>query len=150
MYETLIVDTVDLSDIVTCITVLDGMYTTPTTRSDNLVIPGVDGETWLDKPIATNVIELGLILVGNTTTEFNDAFRLLRKRVPPGKLLHLERRMSYTTGNESHQATGEFASGLAPTLQLMRFGRTTLGLRIHSGLWYDTSETCFDVGGVAI
>lgn len=143
MYETIFVDGVDLSDIIDCITSLDGIYQTPATRGDNLVIPGVDGEIWLDKPIATSIIELGLMMKGDTTTKFNDGFRILRKRIPPGKLLHLQRRMSYSIANETHEATGEYASGLNPTMQLMRFGKTTLGLRVHSGLWYATSDTCF-------
>lgn len=148
MYETIIIDGFDLTDAVTCITSLDGIYQTPQVRGDNVVFPGVDGETWVDKPVAVNVIELGIVLKGDTTADFNDGYRALRKRVAPGKFLNLQRRMSYTAGNETHVATGEYASGLNPTMQLLRFGKTTLGLRVHDGLWHSDNDICFDTGEI--
>lgn len=147
LYETILVDGVNLADIITCITSLDGIYATPETRGENVVFPGVDGEMWVDKPIATNIQEFGISLVGNATMAFNDSYRLLRKLVPPGKLLNLQRRMSYSTGNETHTAIGEFAGGLAPTMGIMRFGRTTLALKIHSGVWYSTDTYTINTTG---
>lgn len=139
MYETLIVDGVDLSDVVTCVTDLNGMYATPSGRGDNLVFPGVHGETWVQKPFATNQLDLGLTLAGATTADFNQAYRTLRRVILPGKQLSLVRHVSYPGGNEQHEAIGEYAGGLAPTLSLMRFGRMTVSFKILTGLWYSTS-----------
>ena len=145
MYETLIINGRDVRDYCVDITVIDGLYSMAVARGDNIVIPGVDGEIKTDKPYQTNVVELGLILKGNTTAEFNTALRALRSICPPNHLLSLERRMSFTTGNESHYALGEYTSGLSPTIQLARFGRTTLGVKVLEGVWHGNTDICVNV-----
>lgn len=143
MYETLRVNGVDLSTVVDCVTSLDGLYHVGNVRSDNVVFPGVDGEKFVDRPFASNVIELGLVLKGDTVTGFNDSFRALKKLMQPGVELFLERLMSFSTGNETHVASGELVSGLNPTMQLMRFGKTTIGLKLLDGLWYASAPQTF-------
>lgn len=139
MFEAIIINDVDLASVASCVTSLDGLYQSGTPRGDNLIVPGVDGELYVDKAYQANVIELGIFLAGSTTAELNSAFRTLKRLVQPGRQLHLQRRMSFVEGDETHEAFGEYVSGLNPTVQLMRFGRTTLGLRILGGLWYATA-----------
>jgi hypothetical protein len=141
MYETLLIDGVDLTSVVRCVQSIDGLYVVTGARGDNVVFPGVDGETWVDKPRGTGTVDLGILLAGNTTTEFNDSYRALVRLVKPGRRVNLERRMSYSSGNESHYSIGEYASGLAPTLNLARIGRTTLSMKILDGVWYAGSTT---------
>lgn len=146
MYETLLIDGTNLATVANCITSLDGLYSVGPVRGNNLVFPGVDGETWLDRPFDVNTINLGIVLEGDTTTKFNDAYRVLKLLIPPGKQVALTRRLSYTAGNEENVALGEYAGGLAPTLSLMRFGTTTLSIKIHGGLWYAASATTATAG----
>lgn len=146
-YETLLINGVNLASYVSCIQSLDGLYTIGTPRGENVVIPGVDGEIYVDKSFQAGVIELGIFLAGSTTTQFNDNFRALKRLVQPGQRLNLTRRMSFSTGAEDHVASGEYASGLAPELRFMRFGRTSLGLRIHDGLWYGTGTQTITSSG---
>lgn len=143
MYETLQVDGIDLATVVTCITSLSGIYTVGNVRGSNIQIPGVDGELWLDRPYDTNTIELGLVLAGSTTTEFNDSYRVLKTLIRPGKKLQLVRKLSYTTGDELQVASGEYAGGLNPGMSLMRYGRVTVSFKIHDGLWYAPASDCF-------
>lgn len=140
MYETLIVDGTDLATVVSCLESLDGLYQVGTPRGDNAVIPGVDGETYVDKPYGTQVVEFGVDLQGATTADFNESFRELKRLIRPGKQLSLERHLSYPGGDEVHVASGEWASGLNATVSLMRFGRTTFSLKIHDGLWYNQTS----------
>lgn len=139
MYETLIINGFDLAQYTTCIQSLDGLYNMGTPRGDNIVFPGVDGETWVDKPFAGGTIELGLFLVGETTAEFNTILRELRTIVSPGQRVTMERRLSYTGGNETQTCNGEFVGGLAPTLQFMRFGRASLTMKVLDGVWYSSN-----------
>ena len=139
MYETLIINGYDLAHYVTCIQSLDGLYNMGTPRGDNIVFPGVDGETWVDKPFQTGTVELGLFLRGNTVADFNEILRALRKIVSPGQKVTMQRRLSYNSGGETHTTQGEFAGGLNPTLQFQRFGRVTLTMKVLDGLWYANS-----------
>jgi hypothetical protein len=142
VYETLIIDGTDLATVVSCLQSLDGLYAVGSPRDNNLVIPGVDGETYVPKPYAAGVIGFGVVLAGSSTAELNDSFRALKTLIQPGKRLSLERHLSYTAGNEAHVAYGEWASGLDATVSLMRFGRVTFSLKVLNGLWYsDTPET---------
>lgn len=145
MFETLIINGNNIVDFCKDIQVIDGMYFGASMRGDNPIIPGVDGEFFVDKPYATNTVELGIVLLGYTQREFNDQARGLRLICAPGQKLSMERRMSYTTGNESHFAYGEYVSGLNPTVQLNRFGRTTLTMKVLEGVWHAESLYCVDV-----
>lgn len=138
MYETLLVNGVDLATF-GCFQVLDGLYATAVPRGDDLTIPGMVGEIWTDKPYGAGSIDIGMILSGTTTTEWNDQYRALKTLIQPGTLLTLERHMSYTTGNEQHTATATCAAGISPTVSLMKFGKLTIQFKILSGVWYGTS-----------
>lgn len=148
MYETLIIDGIDVATIVSCVQSIDGLYNVGASRGDNIVFPGVDGETWVDKPFATGTVDLGVVLAGTNTTQFNDSYRALKKLVKPGRRVSLERRMSFSTGNESHYAIGEYAAGLAPTISVARFGKTTLSMKLLDGVWYSgaTTQLSFPAG----
>lgn len=137
IYERLLIDGQDLNNYCTCVESLDGLYFTGTQRSENITIPGMNGEVWVEKPFQAETMELGLTLAGDTTAEHNSMLRSLTRLVKPGRPLNLERRMSYSSGNEIHVATGEYVSGLRPQLRLMRFGKVALSLRVFEGMWHD-------------
>jgi hypothetical protein len=145
-YATLLIDGVDIASICDCVTSLDGLYDVGTTRGDNVEISGVDGEFWVDKPMAYNQLDLGIMFNTKSQIELNDKFRALKRLLQPGKLLELERHTTFSTGSEAHFATGELATALQMTTQVLRFGRMTLGIRVHQGIW--TGDTYdFTVAG---
>lgn len=143
-YEALLVNGVDLATF-GCVQLLDGIWEVSLPRGDDLTIPGLDGEIWTDKPYGAGTVDIGLILSGTTTTDFNDQYRALKILIQPGSLLTLSRHLSYTTGNEVHTANATFASGLSPTVTFLRFGKTTITFKLLDGVWYDTSTYSFSV-----
>lgn len=146
MWDTLLVDGTDLSTIVSCVQTLDGNYNAAVARGDDITIPGVDGEIFTDKPYGAGTVDYGLVFAGDTTAEFNDQYRVLKTLIRPGKQLTLTRRVSYSTGNESHTAVATYASGLTMSPQLMRFGKVAVSFKILSGVWYAASPTTVSVG----
>lgn len=150
MFDTIFVDGVDLATRVSCIQSLDGIYSTPNVRGSNLIIPGVDGEIFLPKSFDANVIELAIMINGTSNSDFNQAYRSLRRLIPPGKLLTLGRRLTYGGVTEDHTAQGEYVSGLTPSVQLLRFGKATIGLKVLEGIWYSSSTFATGTGSVTI
>lgn len=139
----LFVDGTNLATVVTAVQVIDGLYAAASSRGDDLTIPGLDGELWTDKPYGSGSIDIGLVLAAPSTTLFNDQYRTLKRLIRPGKKLQLTRQLTYSTGTESHVADATYTSGLGPTVSLMKFGKTTLSLKILSGLWYNPNTFSF-------
>lgn len=149
-YDTLFINGVDLASISTCIQNIDGLYITPAMRGGNIVIPGVDGEIYVDKPFEAGTVTLQLLLAGNTTGDFTQAYRQLRQLVSPGKRVQMVRQISNGVGYDQHVAYGEYMSGLEPQLQLARIGKIALTMKVLSGLWYAMSSSTIGTGTVAV
>lgn len=145
---TIIIDGTDLMSICDSIETIDTLYAVPAVRGDNNVIDGVDGEEYVDRPYGTGIYGLGLFLNGASEAEFNSKFRQLKTLMPPGKKLSLQRVVPLLSGNEIHQASGEYESGLNPTLQLVRFSRVSVSLKLHDGVWYDSGTRVVSGPGV--
>lgn len=137
----------NLTTVVSCAMDLSGLYRGAITRGENLVFPGVDGATLTAKQFDQNIIEIPIMRTGTTNTTFNDSLRTLRQLIKPGQPLALERQLVFTSGTENHTATGELASDLSPALSLLRFGRTTLVLRIVDGLWHKKTAVSATITG---
>lgn len=149
-YETLFINGVDLASLASCVQGIDGLYLTPAQRGSNIVIPGVDGELYVDKPFEAGTVTIQLLLAGNTTTDFNNAYRQLRSIVAPGRRVQMVRQLSLGSGYEQHVAYGEYLSGLEPELQLARFGKIALTMKVLSGTWFSMSSYTVGSGTVMV
>lgn len=142
MWDTLLIDGTDVKVAgVRQIRVWSGISDVASLRGGNALIPLADGETWVEKPFDTYTLPLDLVLLGSGRQAFNDARRTLLRLVKPGRTVTLSRRVGYGTGNETHTALAEYATGLNPSMTGLDVGQLLLEMRILGGLWYGAAVT---------
>ncbi len=141
IYEDLIIDGTPLSSLSLCVTDLSGLNTITGSRGGNVQFPGVNGETFVPKPMDTNTISFGVAINGTAIQDFNAVYRAFKILVRPGKLLALQRNLGYATGNETHIADGECPGFITPEMVAMKFGRFTFELRVLTGVWFNNTTT---------
>lgn len=142
-WETLLVDGVDVTTIgARVIRSWDDMLTSPRDRGDPLILPGRDGAQDTQRAFDPVVATVGLQLRSDSIlTGLNDMLRALRGICKPGQLVTLTRRLSYSSGNETHTAPGRYLSGLTPTLVTPKVARLDVSFTVLSGLWYGAAVT---------
>jgi hypothetical protein len=141
-WETVLIDGVDIFTVAQNIQVWEGIHDVAAQRGDPIPIPGADGAVDPGElPFGVGVLPLGLQLRGSSLTGFNDAHRALKRMCKVGRQVTLSRRLSYTTGNETHTAAGRYLSGLAPTLFTPALGKVLLSFSILDGKWHGPAVT---------
>jgi hypothetical protein len=151
VWDTLLVNGTDLSTAVLGtrkFQVWEGIHTTTIPRGQDPSFAGIDGETFVDRPFPAGVLSLGLIVRGSSdVTGFNDAYRELRRLCPPDEPLTLTRRLSYTSGNESHTTTARLRA-MTPSQLSPADYRVALEFTLLEALWYGTSSVIALSSGV--
>lgn len=142
-WETVLIDGVDISLAgVRIIEVWDGAHEVPGERGGPVPYPGRDGATDTDGAFDPYPLRLGLRLEGSSLlTGFNDVHRALKQLCKVGRVVTLTRRLSYSTGQESHTALGRYLSGLGPTLPTPAKGKLMLAFNVLDGVWHGPSAT---------
>lgn len=146
--DTLLINGLDLASYAHIVEV-NGLYAPPGLVGNNLVMPNRDGSVHLDRPFESTVVTVSLALSGANQTKLNDAVRALRRLVKPGQRLALSRVMHFSTGTETHVATGEYLSGLELQIDLLRTARTTLALTLLDGTWHGPNDVTFQASGAS-
>jgi hypothetical protein len=151
MYETVLFDGTDIKSAgVREIKVWEGALLTTSLRGDDLIIEDADGMVAVqERPFDSIEMQLGLVLLGTTHADFNDATRALRRLVKADGTVTLTRRLAYGTGNEQHTALARYAGGLEPHLIDMAAGHVDLRMRLLDGLWFGPSTTITGTATVA-
>lgn len=152
MAETLFIDGTDIRSVVSCIQVIDGMFQTPDPRGDNPIIPGLSGELHVEKPVTTGVVSYGLVFEGENhdLPSLNQRYLDLKQLVKPGRTVQLKRRISFSTGTEDHTCTGEYLSGLDPSITINRSAKLALAMRVLEGVWFGPSVTVTSPAAITV
>ncbi|MGZ4596281.1 MAG: phage distal tail protein [Actinomycetes bacterium] len=141
-WETLLVDGSDIASTARILQVWDGIHAVASERGDPVTVPGRDGVVDVDRAFDAFPVAIGLQLRGaSLLTGFNDVHRDLKRLCKPGRKVTLSRRLSYTTGQETHTCSGRYLSGLEPTLMTPALGRVVVSFLNLDGLWYGPSTT---------
>lgn len=119
----------------------DGLYAVGDPRGDDVTVPGVDGDDFVEKSIQAYSLPLDLVLATTGQTEFNDARRALIRLAKPDSTVVLTRQIPYTSGTETHSALARYESGLAPKMVGAGAGRLLLTMKILDGVWHGSPVT---------
>jgi hypothetical protein len=152
--EDFLVDGTSLMTYAYAIQTLTGRERLPVKIGDNIRIPYRNGRIWKPKTYDEQVITLGMWVQGcdvnghvptaGSRAQLNSNLRALRKLFgPTGRQLQLQRILQYATGQETHTALGEVASGSAATQNEMdmqfvtpRFATFTVDIVMADPWWY--------------
>jgi hypothetical protein len=157
LWDTYLVDGVDLSSVARIVEVWDGSLVQGAARGANLVVPGRPGEVYAGKGRDVPTIALGLAVltcdpatgiapdddagrVAQLNANVRALVRLLTARTE--RPLALTRRVSFPAGDETHTAYGELARPLTAAMIGAAQGfRVVVELRILDGVWHATVDS---------
>lgn len=144
MVDTFQIDGTELSSL-SCITSYAGLYQSALPRGENITLPGRDGEVWVDKAFQTNVIDIGIILSRDSSSDFNAAMNSIKQLVKPGRKVTLTRTRTVGGVPETTSATAEFVAGLNFDMTRLQIGRTVLSFKLLDALWHSTTNTVINL-----
>lgn len=139
-WDTILIDGTDVETATRFAVDHDGFHGTPPMRGELPTFPGVDGETNVDQPFGPTVFPLQLMLLGEDVTTANDEMRTLRRLCKPGGTVTLTKQMAFTSGDESHIATGKLRNILVSQPSPESF-LAVVEFSILEGVWYGTSTS---------
>lgn len=140
--NTLLIDGTDVYDLpgVFAVDFIDGLDAPGTTRGDDDVIPGADGQLGHGLPVDRYLITVPLWVQGTSAADLNANVRAIGPLVTGARgLVTLTRKLDNGAGFDSHTAPGRFATGLGLSRVSDTVGSMDLQFYNLNGRWFDGS-----------
>jgi hypothetical protein len=144
----LLVDGTSVQDYATILELIGDLFTTPPTRGSNYTIPGVDGVTYVPKPLAAYSFSIGVALLpsdpdtGVDPSGFSalvgqwvDNWRALTELCAPGAHTVTRVLPSVLHGTITETCNAEVVSSIAPTMVGPHASRAVLDFVNLDGYW---------------
>lgn len=125
----------------------DGVMGNPELYGNSLRVPLRPGEVFVPKTTGARTFIVGMLTYGQDQGEHNDAWRDLARMVwSPRQVLNVKRVVKHSTGDETHECSAEYVSGLdANMLAGGRMGKMAIRFKNLDGYWYGLSNETYTV-----